>query len=80
MCWLSYVDMFLLYLCVYFKWKHPCKYGRSIQGSLAKVEDHMLCAVTFVTAGIMLEHFKGREKACPREVVESNSTGQLSIY
>lgn len=40
----------------------------------------MLCAVTFMTAGIMLELFKGREKACPGEVVGSNSNGQLSIY
>lgn len=39
----------------------------------------MLCAVTFVTAGIMLEHFKGREKACPGGS-GCNSPGQFSIY
>lgn len=42
----------------------PCVNGRSIQGLLAKVEDDMLCAVTFVIKGFMLEHFKGRKKAC----------------
>lgn len=40
----------------------------------------MLCAVNFMTAGVMLELFKGKGKACPGEVVGSNSTGQLSIY
>lgn len=66
---------------VYFKWKHPCKYGRSIQGLLAKVEDNMLRAVcNFCDRGNMLEHFKGRKKSLFGAVVGNNSTGQLSIY